>query len=253
MCSFPVKVPVWALTIAPPTLQLGDIHIWRADLDQPDELLSVLAQVLSPDERERVERLRFDHHRRRAIASRGILRSILSCYLNGSADEIQFCYSPKGKPTLLQTANPQALSFNVTHSENLALYAIAVDTLIGVDVEFQKPVSMLPQLIERYFSPKEQMAIAAQPPKQQESWFYYYWTAKEALTKATGQGISDLSTIELDVTSQAVIATYHHLSSEIRWQVQCLQPQFEYAAAIAYSALQPQTLLFLDWKMIEET
>ncbi|MDX2243941.1 MAG: 4'-phosphopantetheinyl transferase superfamily protein [Leptolyngbyaceae cyanobacterium bins.302] len=247
--SLPIQTPIWCPTATAPVLQLSEIHVWRASLDIEKTKLNKLAQSLSPDEQERVDRLRFEHHRDRAIASRGILRTILSRYLALSPDQIQFNYDSNGKPHLDSTINAQPVTFNVSHSDHLGLYAIAVDTLIGVDVERQKSVTLLAQLIQRYFSAQEQAAIVAQPVEYQEQYFFYYWTAKEALTKATGQGIADLSGTDVVITSQGVTAIYSQLPPNTQWQILLFQPQPTYAAAVVYAAVKPRTLLFFDWQI----
>lgn len=245
MNGYPVLIPVWCSTIAPTFIPINELHIWQANLDQPDAVLTNLAQTLSADETERVQRLRFAQHRQRAIASRGILRQLLSRYLQSAPAQLQFCYDSQGKPEL-SLNSPSPLTFNVSHSNNVVLYALGVGDSVGIDVEAVKPVPLLSQLIKRYFSPAEQAAIALEPAHQQERSFYYHWIAKEALTKATGRGIIDLPQVELVITPTHVQTTYTPQSGD-RWQVHLLEPQPGYAAAIAYAASTPFTLKFFDW------
>jgi len=247
MNDYPVLAPEWCAAIAPPALLTTELHIWRVDLAQPEVVLAELAETLTPDERERVQRFRFEHHRQRAIASRGILRTLLGHYLQQLPAQLQFCYNANGKPDLRPTDGIAPIAFNVTHSENLALYAFAVQGSVGIDTEAIKPVGLLPQLIERYFSLKEKALITAQSPQEQERHFFYYWTAKEALTKATGRGITDLTQIELAVSPTDIQVTYPQAAPNDRWQVHFIEPQPGYAGAIAYTASAPQPLKFFDW------
>src|SRR5688572_27314125 len=76
------------------------VHLWSAALDQPAEVLQDLAVTLSPDEQERAARFRFDVHRNRFIAGRGILRQILSQCLRIPAERVEFRFTRHGKPEL---------------------------------------------------------------------------------------------------------------------------------------------------------
>ncbi len=244
---FLIQKPVWQSAIAPCLLQPGELHIWRAELEQPDGVIQSLAASLSMDEQEKANRLRFAHHRKFAIASRGILRSILSRYLNQLPQSLQFVYDAHGKPSLCREEETLSLSFNVSHSNHRALYAVRLGGIVGIDIEAHRPIPLLSQLIQRYFSPDEQAAIAAQPEAQQEQHFFYYWTAKEALTKATGRGILDLSQVALSVNNAIVQVNYPSWALTSSWQVHFLSPWDDYAAAVAYEAPEPGNIMYLDW------
>jgi 4'-phosphopantetheinyl transferase len=161
-------------------------------------------------------------------------------------DDLVFHYSDRGKPELVQSTTT-AIHFNVTHSEDLALVAIACWPDVGIDVEICKPMPFLSQLMQRYCSPQEQATIAAQPLDQQEACFFYHWTAKEALTKATGQGMTDLEKVQLQFTTQGVKGLYDQSPVAGTWQVHLIEPQEGYAGAIAYATSEPRSLQFLDW------
>ncbi len=248
MSRYPIQRPVWSAAIAPPPLAPTELHIWRAQLPQSELLLAQLQDLLASDERERAQRLRFAHHQNRAIASRGILRLLLAGYVNEPAAQLTFTYSDRGKPSLVQSPQAEPIYFNVTHSEDLALFAIAPVPTVGIDVEIRKPMPFLAQLIQRYCAPSEQAAIAAQPPECQETCFFYHWTTKEALTKATGQGITDLDKVQLQLTATGAMGIYAHRPSSVPWQVQLIEPEAGYAGAIAYAAETPRSLQFFDWQ-----
>lgn len=250
MSGYLVETPVWARPIASPPLCSHELHIWRANLAQAQPILEQLRQTLSADETERVSRLRFDTHRHRAIASRGILRSILAGYLHRSPSQLQFRYCERGKPSLAMTEIPTTVVFNVTHSEHLALFAIADNNLLlGIDVEAYKSIPLLTSLVQRYCSPQEQEQIATQPLDQQTQAFFYYWTAKEALTKATGQGILDLAKVQIGLTSEGMSALYDHSPVALPWQVHLIAPDQGFTGAIAYAASERLSLKFFDWSI----
>jgi 4'-phosphopantetheinyl transferase len=48
---------------------------------------------------------------------------------------LQFCYSPHGKPALADADTTGMLQFNLSHSGGVALYAVACERQIGIDIE----------------------------------------------------------------------------------------------------------------------
>src|SRR6476620_6638436 len=97
-------------------------HVWAACLDVSESELTNFASVLSPNEKARAERFRFEIHRNRFIAGRGLLRTILGMYLKIQPDRIQFGLGKNGKPFLSERG--KGLEFNLAHSEEMALVAV---------------------------------------------------------------------------------------------------------------------------------
>jgi 4'-phosphopantetheinyl transferase len=163
-------------------LQPGQVHVWRAELGAGDAWQS----LLSPDEQARADRLVGPEPRRRFLAARGILRSLLSRYLRNEPDAIAFRYGARGKPEL---ANSN-LRFNLAHSNDLAVYAVTRDGEVGIDVEAIRPLPDLEDLACRYFSPREADRLLRLPAAERAVAFFHCWVRKEAYLKGLGQGLS---------------------------------------------------------------
>ena len=120
---------------APEKLPLleNQVHIWRAGLNSQE----FLPEVISPEELQRGNRFLRDQHRRRFCQSRTFLRIILSKYLAIPANRIQFREGAHGKLYLLDHLNPHRLQFNLSHSEDLALYVVAMNDEVGIDIEWE--------------------------------------------------------------------------------------------------------------------
>ena len=133
-----VHTPIdkWSLTFVGDELGADGAHVWRVSLDQPANMIAKLAPLLSPDEYQKAERFHRPTDRRWFIAGRGILRKIVSAYLALAPDEARFVYNEYGKPFISADQNRGALSFNVSHSSGLALYADARGRRVGIDVEY---------------------------------------------------------------------------------------------------------------------
>lgn len=218
-----------------------EVHVWQSKLDLPIECIEKLARSLSADELVRAKRFRFEQHQHRFIASRGILRAILASYLNADPAQLRFAYSPQGKPTLDAFSQPfvryPTLSFNLTHSEGLALYAVTIDRLIGIDLEYLPPPREVNELAKRFFLPKEYNTICSFPPEQQQAVFLQIWTYKEAYLKATGEGLMGLKQVEVSFppadTNAPVTLTVHNApQAPLDWQPAQLHPHPDYVAAL---------------------
>ena len=130
------------------------MDVWTADLDSSPYELCHLGDTLSTDERERATKFHLARDRRRSIASRGILRDILTRYVGRSASALSFSYGPFGKPALAEDY-AEDLRFNLSHSGNVALYAVTRNREIGVDVERIDSSFVDDGIEEKFFSRNE--------------------------------------------------------------------------------------------------
>ena len=164
----------------------GLIRVWRVALDAlPWQRCE---DVLSPDERERARRYQFDKDRRRFTITRSVLRFLLGNYLKTTPERVAFNYGEYGKPSLAEPCT--GIRFNVSHSEELALIAIAHGREVGVDVEFLRPIADQEQLLAANFSARELAEFRSLPRVWQQAAFFAGWTRKEAYLKARGGGLS---------------------------------------------------------------
>ncbi len=219
------------------TLSKSDVHVWRASLDQPAGRIQQLAQTLSADEHLRAERFYFDLDRARFIVGRGLLRAILSRYLGMAANQLQFCYSSRGKPDLTKTSGGDRLRFNLSHSQGLVLYAVSWDRSIGIDLEHIRPIADIEQIVKSFFSDYEKTVFEHLPPHQKQVAFFNCWTRKEAFIKAVGEGLAlpldsfDVSLAPGEPARLLRIKSERAISK--RWTLQDLTPAPNYAAALA--------------------
>lgn len=167
-----------------PTLDATAVHVWRAPLDQPDELVAALAAHLSPEEEFRVCGYQRPIDRRRFILCRGLLRRLLGAYLSLPPAHVGFMLGPQGKPRLALGGGGLDLRFNVSHSESVALFAVALGREVGVDLEHVRPLVEAETISEQFFSEREKQLLARLPEDEQLEAFFRCWTRKEAYVKA---------------------------------------------------------------------
>jgi 4'-phosphopantetheinyl transferase len=117
-----------------------------------------------------------------------MLGRILAAVL-GVADPPALEPGENGKPHL--AVEPDRLAFNLSHSGELALVALAPGGVdVGVDVEWIKERRDLARLAARWLPEADALAVAGAPPADQASVFYPAWTRHEARVKCTGVGLT---------------------------------------------------------------
>ncbi len=180
-----------------PALPADEVHLWRADLEPSRERLMELTATLAVDERERAVRFRFPEHQDCFIAGRGLLRELLSRYLDRPAAALRFGQGAHGKPVLAGTDAGAGLHFNLSHSGNQVLYAVARRE-VGVDLERLDRTVSYALVAERICTPREWEAFRTLPAERLREAFFACWTRKEAIAKALGGGLaSGLRTLDV--------------------------------------------------------
>ena len=167
-----------------------EVRVWLAGLDPGAAIVDGLVAVLSTDERERAARFHLRRDAMRWIVTRATLREILGACLRMEAAAVAFTYGQKGKPALAGLPGPVDLQFSVSHSSDLAAYALTAGAPVGVDVERLRAIDQLERIAERTFSHRECTALLGLPGELRPMGFFNCWTRKEAYIKALGEGLS---------------------------------------------------------------
>ncbi len=204
----------------------GELHVWAVPLNGEPEAFTGL---LSPAERQRLDRFRFADHRRRFQIGHGSLRWILAGYLGTTPETIEFSQGPRGKPYLAQPGP----FFNLSHSGKLAMVAVA-GSEVGVDVEKVRRLDSLTPIARRHFSAREFAALDALDGAARELAFYRCWTRKEAYIKALGEGLSmSLDSFEVSLGEQPRFEACHDGEDPTRWSLIDVSPGHEFVGAAA--------------------
>lgn len=174
-------------TAPSPVRDLATVDVWHAQLGMAPERLRTLSQCLNSNEHARAARFHFDQHRARFIAGRGLLRHLLSRYLNEPPERIRFAYGSRGKPFLLEYPD---LHFNLSHAADMLLIGVAHGRRLGVDVEPVPSDDVGDSASGIVFSAAERRALQGLAAARRREFFAQLWTRKEAYIKADGRGMS---------------------------------------------------------------
>ncbi len=167
----------------------GNVHVWRAPLDDSPERASRFRLYLSDDEITRADQYPSPHPQYQFVVTRGILRTLLSRYVGVAPAQLDFETHRQGKPMLVSPSS-LPIQFNVTHSQGMALIALTLQHAIGIDVEWTDRAIQEHAIAERFFSERESADLASLPAGKRTRRFFWYWTCKEAYLKMQGRGIA---------------------------------------------------------------
>ena len=227
-------------------LDANHVDVWRADLDlRPPELYR-LQKTLSPDELERAARFHFPNDQQHFIVARGVLRDILARYLGRSPAELHFSYASFGKPSLAPDFAADSLRFNLSHSGSIALYAVACQHEVGIDLERIEP-KLANDIAEKFFSRNEVAKLRSLPSSARLQAFFNCWTRKEAYVKARGAGLQ-ISLKSFDVSLEPDEQAAFLSEGEFGWSLRALRLDPGYAAAIAVEGKDWQLSLW-QWQL----
>jgi 4'-phosphopantetheinyl transferase len=146
--------------------------------------LAGLDALLSPDERDRALRYRFDRDRCRFMTCRAWLRSLLGERLAIPPGEVRFLAGAHGKPEI-----DGGVEFNLSHSGEWAVCAIAEGLPVGIDIEVCRELPEAEAIAGYYFTADEQALLRQGAAGETAKRFLSLWTRKEAYIKALGCGL----------------------------------------------------------------
>ena len=170
--------------MASPEEPPGSVTVWWARPLDPDTHPGLVA-LLDDHERARMAAFRTPDDRRRYLAAHALARLVLAAHLGTDPARIAMdrtcrCGEQHGKPTL--AASPEAPGFSLTHSGELVGVALGPGA-VGLDVERQRRIGV-DGLADHVLSDAERGTLP------DEAAILVTWTRKEALLKATGDGLS---------------------------------------------------------------
>jgi 4'-phosphopantetheinyl transferase len=207
------------------------VHVWQVSLSDFFLKENELASLLTSDEVDRANRFRFPEHKKRFVIARAMLRSILSRYTHISPADIRFSYGPKGKPYL--SNNSFNVQFNLSHSENMAIYAFTQEAEIGVDIQ-KIDEKNHEAIAKRFFSAEENRALNELPQLERARAFCRLWACKEALIKAAGEGLYvPLEDFTVSLKEQNQLITLTHGQQPIEYYLEIFSSHSDYQSAFA--------------------
>jgi len=225
-------------TFDPPPLGADEIHLWHFSLAGNESSRSALRGVLDEVECARADRFFRPIHGARFTVGRATVRLLLASYLGIAPTNVAFDYGAAGKPELQNDVNTRDLLFNLSHSDDRAICAIAQGTTLGIDLEANRSNTELLKIARRFFATAEVEQLLSLPEEEQLVAFYQCWTAKEALVKAWGHGLAtplDRFVVHVAPRETSLLRLDLPALTSCMWRVQAVEGPAGYSASVAYS------------------
>ena len=213
------------------------VAIFRLPVAENRSFALQATTLLTADERLRAQRYHRAQDHDRFLLGRAALRLMLGAYLGQSPAGLHFKPGPNKKPWLREAPD---LHYNVTHAGNWILLAVA-PAEVGIDVERLDPAFTFQEVLDHSCSPAERSFINRSPVPYRA--FYQLWTRKEALVKATAQGIdAEFSQVPALDGRYSVAGA----GAEPEWLVSSFGVAADYVAAVAYPTALGGSLRFYE-------
>ncbi len=221
--------------------ELGEVHVWWSTLPALAAHADTWWARLSSAERAAALRHARAADRMRAVAARGLLRTVMGRYLGIEPASVVFHVGTCGKPAVLHGPGG-APAFSLSHSGDWVLLAVAAPGVdAGIDIERHRALDDWPVIAAAHFHPGEVRDLQALAPAQRRTAFFDCWTRKEAVVKATGLGLSQpLAAFRVSVKPgepARLLQGAPMLGASQRWQLQALEVVDGYSACLAVHGL----------------
>lgn len=215
----------------------GEVDVWLVPLAAGGDGGAPAEPSLSTEERWRARRFHHERDRRRFVAAHAGLRHVLARYVDRAPGALRFARGAWGKPSL----DPPELEFNLAHSDDLAIVAVARARPVGVDIERVRPVPDLDRLARSFLSPREREELATVAGAARAGAFLRGWTRKEAVVKGTGVGLSlPLASFDVPLAeADAPVLVPRDGAPAERWTVCALDVPPGYVASLATPGARP--------------
>jgi phosphopantetheine--protein transferase-like protein len=207
----------------------GEVQLWFLDLGGlADSLRDAMGGGEEGSSPVTTGQLRF--------ARRFYLRLLLGAYLGLPGKSVKINRQNRGKPELDKSVHACELHFSMAKSEDKLLIGFSTSSHIGVDLE---PANRCARntigVAQRYFSPVEAESLAAMPPGDLDAAFLRVWACKEAIVKASGQGIANQFSrfsVEADGSRPAAVLAFEDEDAS-SWSLALVRPGNDFLGAVA--------------------
>jgi 4'-phosphopantetheinyl transferase len=213
------------------------VTLWWAPLASAPGEIARLAAWLAPAEHARAARFGREGLAQRYVAGRALLRWLLGRMLGLPPPAVPIVRGMRGRP---QLAGASGVDFNISHTAGVALIGIARGQRIGVDVERVDRDVRADGLAAKFLTAAERATLAPLPESERRARFLRYWTCKEAMSKATGDGLSaPFRELEVQLTDAIALAAGPDPYRPAHWQLARVAVPAGYLGTVALWSATP--------------
>lgn len=211
----------------------GIVTCWRRVPTVSCDLTEYWYALLDAAEQKRAREFRFVEDRNSYVAAHALLRQCLSVYNDKPPQFWRFATEANGKPKLAEHPDMPALHFNLSHCRGLVAVALSADCDVGVDTE-RSSRHVDQSVWESTLSATEISQLKRLSSQEKTAAQLSFWTMKEALLKASGQGLVDnLTDISCQLAPTELLSTGPLPGSRKHWQLWQQRIDDEFIVSVA--------------------
>jgi 4'-phosphopantetheinyl transferase len=174
------------------------VHVVVAEVDRPPGAWT----CLEPFELARIERLQRVDDRAAFAMAHGLARLLAARFARVSLNDIRIGYWATGQPRFESPLAELALS--LSHARRMVAVVVGSDAEVGIDVETLDGAAPEAAVLAQVLSRAERAEITSlDVGSARTARFMRFWTAKEAIVKATGEGIATRELADIDISGTA--------------------------------------------------
>lgn len=163
-----------------------DCYVYIIDLFSENLRFKKIYDLLSESEKDKVSLIKSKEKKHLFLMKKGIVRKILSHYIDLKPHEITYRYNNYGKPYL---AGEDNIYFNISHSGKYLAIAISKENEVGIDIQIYKNTDKIYYAMNSVFTYEEKQFVLNEVEEEQIFKFTYIWSRKEAFCKCIGKGL----------------------------------------------------------------
>lgn len=165
-------------------------HVFKISISVYEKIKADYLSVLNTDEITKAARFKNEDDTKRYVIGKYFLRIILASISESKPESIHFSFTGNKKPYV------EDIHFNISHSGRFTIITIS-PMPVGIDIEYINKQFDFAPLLNICFTKSELNNIHNIVD------FYTFWTRKEAILKATGEGLTD-NLLDIDCVNNIV-------------------------------------------------
>ena len=211
------------------------VRVWTHDLQDITFSPSGWIKILNEEELQHFRKFRQEKDRVAYIAAHALLRCALAQRLSVPPASLTFERDRRGKPVLRIPEN-RKIDFSLSHTDGMVAVALSEKGSVGVDIEVIDHRNIPQDDLQAYgMTSEEMMQLALLPEPERDALFIGLWTAREAVAKAEGRGVSlPFSLITVDLSHNKATIHEQENAPATYWQLWRENPSSRHCICVAW-------------------
>lgn len=223
------------------------VMLWTHDLQglklPPPEWL----ELLDDEERRHALRFRREHDRIAYVAAHALLRLVIARRTGLSPSALIIPRDSFGRP-FLEMEECRGIDVSLSHTAGMVAVALCTGGRVGVDVEAVDPERVPGTDLAAYgLSAEERGLLESMGAAERSVAFIELWTAREAVAKADGRGLSlPFSSIRIDLSANRAVTYEGDNKPSANWHLWREEPSLCHCLTLAWSGERGEVLRLKD-------